>query len=112
MPGLDSGEIPRAVQGIGERVVDRLDVGVGEDVGVGAERSLHSVPVGDVLGATAVPGRYGDTTMARDAGGSDDGEVRDPAAPSTPIRIGAAVVLPIMRIVLAGQPGAWISRSS
>ena len=78
LAGLDSGEIPRAVQGIGERVVDRLDVGVGEDVGVGAERSLHSVPVGEVLGATAVPGRYGDTTMARDAGGSDDGEVRDP----------------------------------
>lgn len=46
-----------------------------------AEYSLHSVPLSEVLGATAVPGRYGDKTMAGNAGGSDDGEVRDPGGP-------------------------------
>jgi hypothetical protein len=66
------------VQGIGERVVDRLDLAVGEDVGVGAERSLYPVPSGKVLDTTAIPGRDGDKTMASDAGGHDDGELRDP----------------------------------
>ena len=75
LAGLESGKIPRAVQGIGERVVDRLDVTVGEDVGIGAEYSLHSVPSGEVLGATA--------------------------APSTPMRIGAAVALPVMSLHLS-----------
>jgi len=41
LAGLDGGKVPRGVQGIGERVVDRLDLAVGEDVGVGAERSLY-----------------------------------------------------------------------
>jgi hypothetical protein len=76
----DRGEIPRAVQGVGKRVVDRLNVSIGEDVGVGAEYSLNSVLAGEVLGATAVPGRDSDEPMAGDAGGPDDGEVRDPGS--------------------------------
>jgi hypothetical protein len=49
-------------------------------VGVGAEYSLNSVLAGEVLGATAVPGRDSDEPMAGDAGGPDDGEVRDPGS--------------------------------
>ncbi len=74
----DRGEIPRAVQGVGKRVVDRLDLVIGEDVGVAAENSLDSVPAGEVLGASAVPGRDSDEPVSGDAGGPDDGEVRDP----------------------------------
>ena len=57
LAGLDGGNVPRAVQGIGERVVDRLDLAVGEDVGVGAERSLYPGPPGSSAnrgGATAL----------------------------------------------------------
>jgi hypothetical protein len=95
------------VQGVGKRVVDRLNVGVGEDVGVGAECSLNSALLSEVLGATARsvaatatsrwPVTRAGLTMARSA-------IR--AAPSTPMRIGAVIAVPVMRLVLPGQSAA------
>ena len=48
------------MKGVGQGVVDDVDLGIGQDVGVGVGRSLDAVFGGEGLGAAPVPGRHGD----------------------------------------------------
>jgi hypothetical protein len=66
------------MQGVGQRVVDRLDLRVGQDVAVAGQGALNSVPLGEVLGPAVVPGRDRDQPVTGQPSGLDDGPVGDP----------------------------------
>ena len=56
---LDGGDRPVAVQPVGERVVDGVDVRVGDHGGVGVQDPGDAVLAGEGLGPGAVAGRHG-----------------------------------------------------
>ena len=83
LAGLHRGEVPRTVQPVRERVVDRLDLGIGDHVRVRVEYPLDAVLLRVLVGPLAVPRgnrdqagtgvlRRGDDGAPGDAGRSQD----------------------------------------
>jgi hypothetical protein len=68
LAGSDRGQIPRPMQAVGQRVVDRLDFRVGQQLSVRTQHSLHPMLRGERLGATWIP--------CRDRDQPDPGESR------------------------------------
>jgi hypothetical protein len=66
------------VEAVGERVVDDLDLGVANHVGVGVQHPLDAVAGGEGFGPAPVAGGDGDEAVAGGAGGVDDREGGDP----------------------------------
>ena len=78
LAGGDRGQVPGAVEAVGERVVDDLDLGVGHHVGVGVRHPLDSVAGGEGLGTAPVASGDRDETVAGGVSRVDDGERGDP----------------------------------
>ena len=76
--GGDRGQVPGAVEAVGQRVVDDLDLGVGEHVGVAAGDPLDPVPGGEGLGARPVAGRHPHQAAPGGPGGAGQGQAGDP----------------------------------
>src|SRR4029450_5982166 len=76
--GGGGGQVPGAVEAVGQRVVDALDLGVGEHVGVGADDPLDPVGGRERLGARPVAGGHRDQGVAGGAGGGGQGQAGDP----------------------------------
>ncbi len=75
---LERGDRPLRVQTVGQRVVDGVDVGIGEQVGVGVEDARDAVLGGVGVGAAAVTrGDRDHLGILRVAGGLDDRGGRD-----------------------------------
>jgi hypothetical protein len=69
---------------VGQRVVDDVHLGVGDQVGVGIHHPLHPVSAGEGFRSAAVPG-HRDQTVTPAAGEiTASSAMRE--APSTPIR--------------------------
>ena len=59
-------------------VVDDVDLGIGQHLGVGAQGPLDAVPRGELLGPLGVAGGDGDQPVAGRLRGIDDGLFGDP----------------------------------
>jgi hypothetical protein len=77
LPGEDRRLVPGRVQAVGERVVDRLDLGVGDHVGVRLVDPLDAVLVGEGLGAASVTRGDRDESGSGGRSGPDDGQLAD-----------------------------------
>jgi hypothetical protein len=78
LAGGDRGQVPGAVEAVGERVVDDLDLGVGRHVDVGIQHPLDAVGGSEGLGPAPVAGGDRDDAVAGGVGGVDDGDRGDP----------------------------------
>jgi hypothetical protein len=76
--GGDGGQVPGDVEAVGQRVVDDLDLGVGDHVGIGADDPLDPVGGGERPGTRPVAGGHRDQAVAGGAGGAGQGQVGDP----------------------------------
>ena len=74
---LDGPEVPRAVQRVGQRVVDRLDLRVGQQVLVGLVDPLDAVLLRERGGPLRVAGGHGHEAVPRGRGRLHDAELRD-----------------------------------
>ena len=78
LAGLERGDGPFGVEPVGERVVDRVELGIGEERGVRVVHLRDAVLGRERVGAAAVSGRYGsDDGFVAIAGGLDRGRRRD-----------------------------------
>ena len=77
LTGLDGGHVPRCMERVGQRVVDDVNLGVGDQVGIGIHHPLHPVAAGERLRTATVTGGHGDETVPERRGGGDDGQLRD-----------------------------------
>ena len=78
LPAAMAARFQRAVQGVGQRVVDDVDLGIGQHLGVGAQSALDAVARGVLLRAPGVAGGDGDEPVARRLRRGDDGLFGDP----------------------------------
>ena len=69
LTGLDGGQIPRRMKRVGQRVVDDVNLGVGDQVGVGVHHPLHPVAAGERLRTATVTGRHRDDAVPERRGG-------------------------------------------
>ena len=77
LPGEDRLLVPGRVQAVGERVVDRLDLGVGDHVGVRLVDPLDAVGPGEGLGPVSVTRGDRDEPRSGGRGRADDGQLAD-----------------------------------
>ena len=81
LPGEDRRPVPGRVQAVGERVVDRLDLGIGDHVGVRRVDPLDAVGLGERLGPVPVTRGDRDESRPGGRGGADDGQLADAGRP-------------------------------
>jgi hypothetical protein len=79
--GLHGGEVPRSVQCVGQRVVDGLDLGVGQQVRVRRRDAPDAVDGGEGRGPLGVAGRDRDQAGTGGVRGLDDGQFGDAGGP-------------------------------
>ena len=77
LTGLDGGQVPGCMKRVGQRVVDDVHLGVGDQFGIGIHHPLHPVAAGERFRTTTVTGRHGDETVTQCCGGGDDGQLGD-----------------------------------
>jgi hypothetical protein len=75
---LHGGAVPRPVQRVRQRVVDDLDLGIGDQLGVRPDDALDAVPRRERLGPGPVAGGDRDEPVTRGPRGPDERELGDP----------------------------------
>jgi hypothetical protein len=80
LAGPDGGEVPGSVQCVGQRVVDGLDLGIGQQVGVRGGDAFDAVGGGEGRRPLRVTGGDRDQTGAGGVCRLDDGEFGDPGS--------------------------------
>jgi len=78
LPGLEGGHVPLGVEGVDQRVVDDIDLGISNDLGVGLVHRADAVLLGESFGAATVARSDGDQLVAQHPRGLDDAFLRDP----------------------------------
>lgn len=78
LAGPQSSEIPAGVQRVDQAVVDQLDLGVGEQLGIGGVHSLDAMLGRECPSPLGVPRRHRDEPVAAGLGRLDDGLAGDP----------------------------------